>query len=154
MSQNEQSMPIIGRVFLAKLRSFSCDASKKSLGENDGCKSQQSCKDESKDYGSCSRKVARSRCGDEDEKKCEETRSRRKDACGRDSRVFSRNDKTCEKQEESESESCERYACPELRIRKCNWEKESEDPSCSRKQDNDKCSQSKVEPQNYFIILL
>jgi len=147
-------MPIAGPVFLAKLRSFSCDASKKSSRENDECKSQQRCKDESEDRGSCSRKVARSRCGDKDEKKCEKTRSRRKDACGRNSRVSSRNDKTCEKQEESESKPCEHYMCPEMHKRKCIWEEELEDPSCLRKQDIDRCSQSKVEPQNYFIILL
>ncbi|CAL1684405.1 unnamed protein product [Lasius platythorax] len=145
-----------GRVSLTKLQSFCCDSSKKSSDceENDGSKSEDP----------CSRKVAKNHCRDESEKKCEKTRTRRKDTCGRDSGVSSRNG-TCEKRRESESESCERYTCPELRTRQCIWETElcpeetcrkrdakeraaikdrarSRDPNCSQKQDTDtRCSQ-------------
>lgn len=145
-------MPIVGRVFLTKVRSFSCDASKKSSGETvrDECKSQQRCKDETE--GSCSRKIAKSRCGDE-EKKCEKPCSRQKDTCDRDSRS-SRNDKTCKKQEENESKPCEHHICPELHIRKCIWEQELEDPSCSRKQNIDRCSQSKVTAELFYYIII
>lgn len=145
---------------LAKLQSFSCDASKKSSEENDECKSQRkpAREVENDDCGSRSRKVAKNRCRDENEKKCGKTQQ--KDGCGRNSRVSSRKSTTCEK--EQEKESCKHNTCPELLIRQCNWEREldetgqkrdakeratqSKDPNCSQKKDIDtRCCQSKAE---------
>ncbi|XP_072743909.1 uncharacterized protein [Anoplolepis gracilipes] len=140
--------------FVSQLQSFSCDASKKSSKKNDGFKSQ---------------KLER-KAKNEDEEKCEKTRSQQKD--GRDSCVSSENE-TCKKRRKSESKSCERYICPELQIRRCIWELEpeeaqkcsakeraatkdyaqSKDSSCSQKQDLDKrCRESKAAYFHIFPI--
>ncbi|XP_029671870.1 uncharacterized protein LOC115240702 [Formica exsecta] len=153
---SKKGLPITGRVSLTKLQSFSCDASKKSSEENDECKSQRkpAREVENDDCGTRSRKVAKNRCRDENEKKCGKTQQ--KDVCGRNSRVSSRKSTTCEK--EQEKESCKHNTCPELLIRQCNWEREldetgqkrdakeratqSKDPNCSQKKDIDtRCCQ-------------
>lgn len=108
---------IAGRVSLARLRLFSCDASrsKKSADCEKNNKSQRSKRKlEKKDYDALSQKNSRCR---KIKKICGKTQQ--KDTC------VSSQDDAYEKQRERKSESCKSYMCPELEQQKpCTWAKE------------------------------
>ncbi|XP_077268625.1 uncharacterized protein LOC143900790 [Temnothorax americanus] len=105
------------RISLAKLQSFSCDASRsKRSADCEDDKSQRS-KREDETKNTRSQKVAKSRCRIESKKICGKTRRK-------DTRASSQDD-ACEKRQQKKSKSCKNYMCPELKRQKpCSWDAE------------------------------
>lgn len=160
-------LSITGRVSLARLRSFSRDASRSKKFADCEKNDTQRSKREVETKDACSQEVAKSRCRIESKKICGKTRQK-------DTRVSSQ-DHVCEKQRERKSESSSKsYMCPELKQqRPCTWAKErcpedrkcdtkgrvssknrtrkSRDRNCSQERDIDtRCSESNAKWHNHY----
>lgn len=128
-------LSIADRVSLAKLQSFSCDTSKKSVDCEKHDKLERSKrKNETKDYDACSQKVARSRCRLENKESCGS--KRRKDACA-SSQDDARENRQQRQKNSKLSKNCYPSICPELKQRLCNWDKE-QCPEDRRKYDTNR----------------